>query len=242
MFRKSVALLGVLLYGGYGTGKTTLARLLPDLIERRRTGISDAESGYEFVACASLDGDAAIKRLRSISQLVSLAKSDLRYFILDEFDVLTEKAQANFKALMSATKRSVFILTTNNLHEIDRGVHDRCWGISMNAASDERWLPAAHQMLQKLGVSDVTDEAAIGVLATCKDKSARQATKDEMKRVEKIIAADSNATRNMLAFKLSVLGGMRVGEVAALTVGQVRGLDGKAVAVINLSKEQTKGA
>ena len=144
------------------------------LIERRRTGISDAESGYEFVACASLDGDAAIKRLRSISQLVSLAKSDLKYFVLDEFDVLTAKAQANFKALMSATKRSVFILTTNNLHEIDRGVHDRCWGISMNAASDERWLPAAHQMLQKLGVSDVTDEAAIGVLATCTDKSARQ--------------------------------------------------------------------
>ena len=70
---------------------------------------------------------------------------------------------------------------------------------------------------------------------------AKVLTKDEMKRVEKIIAADSNATRNMLAFKLSVLGGMRVGEVAALTVGQVRGLDGKAVAIINLSKEQTKG-
>jgi len=70
---------------------------------------------------------------------------------------------------------------------------------------------------------------------------AKVLTKDEMKRVEKIIAADSNATRNMLAFKLSILGGMRVGEVAALTVGQVRGLDGKAVAIINLSKEQTKG-
>ena len=70
---------------------------------------------------------------------------------------------------------------------------------------------------------------------------AKVLLKDEMKRVEKIIAAYSNATRNTLAFKLSVFGGMRVGEVAALTVGQVRGLDGKAVAVINLSKEQTKG-
>jgi len=53
---------------------------------------------------------------------------------------------------------------------------------------------------------------------------AKVLTKDEMKRVEKIIAADINATRNTLAFKLSVFGGMRVGEVAALTVGQVRGL------------------
>ena len=65
---------------------------------------------------------------------------------------------------------------------------------------------------------------------------AKVLLKDEMKRVEKIIAVYSNATRNTLAFKLSVFGGMRVGEVAALKVGQVRGLDGKAVAVINLSK------
>jgi len=47
---------------------------------------------------------------------------------------------------------------------------------------------------------------------------AKVLTKDERKCVEKIIAADGNAIRNMLAFKLSVLGGMRVGEVAALTV------------------------
>ena len=165
---------GILLYGSYGTGKTTLARLLPDLIERTRTGASGAESDYEFVACASLDGDAAIKRLRSISQLVSLSVSDFRYFVLDEFDVLTPKAQANFKALMSAAKRSVFILTTNNLLGIDKAIHDRCWCISMHAASDERWLIAAHQMLHKLGVKDVTDDTVMDVLSTCTNKSARE--------------------------------------------------------------------
>ena len=34
---------------------------------------------------------------------------------------------------------------------------------------------------------------------------------------------------------------MRIGEIAALTIGDVRGLDGKAVDVIHLSKHQTKG-
>ena len=70
---------------------------------------------------------------------------------------------------------------------------------------------------------------------------AKVLSKDEIKRVEKIIAAESNAARNLLAFKLSVLGGMRVGEIAALKVGQVRGLDGKSVSVTNLTKHQTKG-
>jgi len=70
---------------------------------------------------------------------------------------------------------------------------------------------------------------------------AKVLTKDEIKRVEKIIAAEPNAARNLLAFKLSVLGGMRVGEIAALNVGQVRGMDGKSVAVAHLSKHQTKG-
>ena len=71
---------------------------------------------------------------------------------------------------------------------------------------------------------------------------AKVLTKDEIKRVERIIAAEPNAARNLLAFKLSVLGGMRVGEIAALKVGQVRGLDGKSASVANLSKHQTKGS
>lgn len=36
------------------------------------------------------------------------------------------------------------------------------------------------------------------------------------------------------------MGGMRVGKIAALTVGDFRGLDGKAVEVIHLAKHQTK--
>ena len=35
---------------------------------------------------------------------------------------------------------------------------------------------------------------------------------------------------------------LRVGEIASLTIGDVRDLDGKAVSVINLSRHQTKGS
>ena len=40
---------------------------------------------------------------------------------------------------------------------------------------------------------------------------------------------------------LSIMAGMRVGEIAALKVGDVRGLDGKAVEIVHLTKHQTKG-
>jgi integrase/recombinase XerD len=70
---------------------------------------------------------------------------------------------------------------------------------------------------------------------------AKVLTRDEIKRVMRIADTGKNGLRDRVALSLSVLAGMRVGEIAALTIGDVRDLDGSAVAVINLSKWQTKG-
>ena len=70
---------------------------------------------------------------------------------------------------------------------------------------------------------------------------AKVLTKDEIKRVMRIADTGNNGLRDRVALSLSILAGMRIGEIAALTIGDVRGLDGKAVEVINLSKHQTKG-
>ena len=70
---------------------------------------------------------------------------------------------------------------------------------------------------------------------------AKVLTKDEIKRVMRIADAGSNGLRDRTALSLSVLAGMRIGEIAALTISDVRGLDGKAMDVIHLSKHQTKG-
>lgn len=70
---------------------------------------------------------------------------------------------------------------------------------------------------------------------------AKVLTKDEIKRVMRIAETGNNGLRDKTALALSIYAGARIGEIAALTIGDVRGLDGKAVEVINLSKHQTKG-
>jgi integrase/recombinase XerD len=70
---------------------------------------------------------------------------------------------------------------------------------------------------------------------------AKVLTKDEIKRVMRIADIGNNGLRDRVALSLSILAGMRIGEIAALKISDVRGIDGRAVEVINLSKHQTKG-
>jgi integrase len=53
-------------------------------------------------------------------------------------------------------------------------------------------------------------------------------TDTEIRRVFRIIETTRHADRNRLAFVLSVYAGLRVGEIAALTVGDVATHDGDA--------------
>jgi integrase/recombinase XerD len=71
---------------------------------------------------------------------------------------------------------------------------------------------------------------------------AKVLTKDEIKRVMRIADTGNNGLRDRVALSLSILAGMRIGEIAALKISDVRGIDGRAVEVINLSKHQTKGS
>ena len=70
---------------------------------------------------------------------------------------------------------------------------------------------------------------------------AKVLTKDEIKRVMRIADSGALGERDKLALALSIMAGMRVGEIAALKIRDVRGIDGRSVEIIHLTKHQTKG-
>ena len=67
-------------------------------------------------------------------------------------------------------------------------------------------------------------------------------TDTEIRRVFRIIETTRHAKRNRLAFTLSIFAGLRVGEIAALTVGDVSTQNGEVRRQIKLGAHQTKGS
>lgn len=162
---------GIILYGIYGTGKTELAKLLPDAIEQAMGGTVAAA---HFVTC--ITGDNGLKLIQTLiaqsSHVQLYNHSGYHYFVLDEVDLLTKDAMMQLKGLMNMPN-TIFIMTTNNINNVDRGVQNRSILVDFNAAPASQWLPAAQKVLANSNVTGVSDAALLTVINTC-GGSARQ--------------------------------------------------------------------
>ncbi len=142
---------GILLFGPVGTGKSVLARRIPRMIERTRGG-EDPHVNY-FNVSSGENGTRLIENIKRQAELVS-AFHLFHYFVLDEVDNL--KAGDPMKSLKVAMNinplGTIFILTTNNLPDIDAGVQSRSWLIPIVAAPAAHWLPRVHAIFAEYGV------------------------------------------------------------------------------------------
>lgn len=155
---------GILLYGVPGTGKSALAKLLPVAMEMARSG-EPPWLNYIRVQPGE-NGMSMIEKIGNGAMYVPLSGMH-NYYVLDEVDNLTTPAMNVLKSVMDTTS-SVFILTTNKFQKIEIGVRNRCHCIPFNAAPNTGWLPLVQRILGDHGISGVTNQQLLNVIATGK--------------------------------------------------------------------------
>ena len=127
-----------ILYGHYGTGKTSLARIL--------IGKYTKETPCLELNC-SMDTSIDILReeIQNFCKFTPMmeTESDIKYVFLDEFERVSIQFQDAFKAFIEKYNRNVrFVITTNHLNKISDGIKSRIPQINFDCQSvdEERYL------------------------------------------------------------------------------------------------------
>lgn len=148
---------GLIFEGHVGIGKSTLARALPNLMEGAYNN-GEPNWCYEYNIKTGMNGAPLFEDIDGKLEKYHVFNR-CRYFILNEVDRLTKSSMADLKSLMdSASKSTVFIMTTNNIDAIDVAVKSRSHQISFNNILPSTYLPLLKRVMADYQVGIYTDQ------------------------------------------------------------------------------------
>jgi DNA polymerase III delta prime subunit len=125
-------------YGHYGTGKTSLARILIGKYTKDKPYLELNSSLFTSIDVLRNE----IENFCKFTPMMSI-DSDIKYIFLDEFERVSIQFQDAFKAFIEKYNKNVrFIITTNHINKITDGIKSRIPQIDFDCQSvdEEKYL------------------------------------------------------------------------------------------------------
>lgn len=118
----------VILYGHFGTGKTSLARILIGRYTKDTPKLELNSSFYTSIdVLRSKIDDFCSKVYMGLDMSINIKSDAMKYVFLDEFERTSQQYQDALKAYIEeySAKNVRFILVTNHLNKVSKGIQSR---------------------------------------------------------------------------------------------------------------------
>ena len=148
LFKKNISH-AFLFSGPSGTGKTTLARIIANMLEADKNDIIE-------INVANTNGVDYIRDMNNVARYSPLLGQN-KVFIMDECQQLTKEAQnCLLKILEDSPKYSYFILCTTDSSKILPTIKNRCTSYSLNSLSNKEIEEVLNRVIknEKLCISE----------------------------------------------------------------------------------------
>lgn len=139
----------LILHGGVGTGKTTIATLLPNAIEGKEAQVTRLRAA-EFNSIN--DVIQAFEENNMFYQVFSINDQKRNYIISNELNFTSKAAIAFRDVVDDMMTHTQFIFTTNYIDQVDIALRDRSNCVYVPPVSAKDWLTRAQWILGQEGI------------------------------------------------------------------------------------------
>jgi replication-associated recombination protein RarA len=178
----------LVLYGPNGTGKSTLAELIPKALEGDQVTVNK-------VKAEDLNSNAEVRKIftrsKQFDKMFAPEGQSRNYTVIEEVNFDPKAKGAMRESLDEMEGRDLIIFTTNELDKLDPGLLSRAEVVEVPPASAERFLPRAQEILKSEGV-ELSDSDVLEVLDSVYEVNADN--RSYYKALDEIIEAWNDET------------------------------------------------